>query len=139
MAVETAWERLQRNLEGVYDLDKAEDCRKVIEVLLRDLEEANARASDARSGLKSLALMVTSGNQDMRDAARKVLLDGSGRRVDMLGYVMRMVGQMDDVRTLPDDVLVSEVLDKVWVSYDMSGRESALVAEVLDRFKGKRP
>lgn len=129
--------KLENGLDGVYDLNNVQDCRKVIQVLLRDVAKSNARATDSLVKLKGLALKVMSGSSDVKDAARAALTDGASGGVDVLGYMMRMVQEMSNVRAMHDDVLVSEVIDKVWANYDMSGNESALVAELIERFNAR--
>ena len=52
-------EELREKLEGVSNLDKPEDCKRVIEMLLRDLEKANGRAEDTSTKLKMLAYLVS--------------------------------------------------------------------------------
>jgi len=127
--------KLENGLEGVYDLTSVSDCRKVIQVLLRDVERANARVADTLVRLKGLALKVMSESADMKDAARNAIVNDTLNGSGVLGYIMRMVQEMKDVRVMSDDTLVSEILDKVWANYDISGRESAVIAELIERFR----
>jgi len=50
-------------------------------------------------------------------------------------FLSQMVDEMDAAKKLGDRELVLDVLDKVWSDYDINTRESALVGEIVDRFR----
>ena len=59
---------LRKSLSGSYDLDKLEDCKEVIEVLLADLSRTNERAAKLSTELRSLANMVAHGKSARKKA-----------------------------------------------------------------------
>ena len=62
-------EGLRKRLEGTYDLDKVEDCQRVIEVLLRGSDRANVTVAKAREELKALALDVVNERIEAKERA----------------------------------------------------------------------
>ena len=62
-------EELQERLDGVYDLNQADDCRKMIGVLLRSIREKERLGQQLQNQLKTLALMVVNENPEARDKA----------------------------------------------------------------------
>ena len=64
---------LEERLGGAYDLDASDDCRAIIGLLMRDLDEANVRERETNGSLKTLSLMVMNMNPAMRKEAIKTL------------------------------------------------------------------
>jgi hypothetical protein len=128
-------EQLQEKLDGVYDLTQAEDCRKVIEVLLRSISETKANGQQMQDQLKMLALMVVNGNPEARDKAREALATQGKSKAEVVEFLMSMARTMDQATALSTKELVTEVTDTVWASLSMESRESAVLGELIYRMK----
>lgn len=128
-------EELQGKLEGVYDLERVEDCRKVIGVLLRSIVEKAAAGDQAQERLKMLSLMVINGNPEARDKAREVMAGSGKTKKEVMDFLMSMAGTMHAAEGLTNKQLIAEVTDTVWGTLDMSSRESAVLGELIYRAK----
>jgi len=128
-------EELQDKLDGVYDLRDVEDCRKVLGVLLRSIEEKSAYGSLAYDRLRMLALMVINGNPEARDKAREVMAGSGKSKKEVMDFLMNMAGTMKQAESLTNKQLIAEVTDTVWGVLDMSSRESAVLGELIYRTK----
>jgi len=129
-------EQLQEKLEGTYDLNDLADCQSVIRMLLRDLDMANARAQRAATDLKSLSFMVNTGNPKASEKAEDVLAGmpkRSGERV--MDTLRRMSSEISRAEDLPNEQLTDEVFREVWGNLDFDGRPSAVLEEMIHRFK----
>ena len=134
-------EGLRKKLEGTYDLDKAEDCQKVIQVLLRGSDQANQTASKARAELKALALDVVNERFEAKDRAAKVLTakdDNEEPRergpAEVMDFLSKMANEMTRAEAMTNEELKSEVLNGLWANLDMHSRDSALLSEMVRRF-----
>ena len=136
-------EGLRKRLEGTYDLNKAEDCQKVIQVLLRGSDRANRTASEARSELKALALDVVNDRFVAKERASKVLTDKDGDKprecgpAEVMGFLSEMADEMTRAEDMTDEELKSEVLNGLWANLDMHSRDSAVLGETVRRFSGE--
>jgi hypothetical protein len=130
-------EKLQKNLDGVYDLRDTADCHAMIRFLLRDLDGSKAREKQAREKLKSLAASVLSDSFDAKEKARNVLSASGGKEdsTNAIKFILRMGEMMKAAEDMTNEQLSEEVLDKVWANLDMSSRESAVLGEMMARFK----
>ena len=128
-------EELQERLEGVYDLNRAEDCWKVIGVLLRSVRQEKATAQQAVDRLKTLALMVVNENPAVRDKAREAIAGSGKSKKELFDFLMDMAKTMDSASELSNKQLVGEVTDTIWAELDMSSRESAVLGELIYRMK----
>ena len=132
-------EGLEDSLMGVFDLKDAGDCRTVIKTLLRDLNAARGREAKAVEETKTLALMALNMSPDLQRKAREVVVDASkSKGRDVMAFLLEMAGEMDKAKDMDDERLAQEVLDRVWGSFDMRGKESALLGELLERFNGSK-
>jgi hypothetical protein len=136
-------EGLRKRLEGTYDLDKVEDCQRVIQVLLRGSDKANRTASNARSELKALALDVVNDRFEAKERAAKALTNKDGEEprergpAQLMGFLSKMAEEMTRAEDMTDEELKSEVLSGLWANLDMHGRDSAVLGEIVGRFSGE--
>ena len=128
-------EQLQEKLDGVYDLSQAEDCRKVIEVLLRSTNESKQTAQQTQDQLRMLALMVVNGNPEARDKAREVMAGSGKTKAEVFDFLMAMSKTMEAATAMSTKQFIMEVTDTVWAGLDMSSRESAVLGELIFRTK----
>ncbi len=128
-------EELQKKLEGIFDLTQVEDCRKVIGTLLRTIQDRNAAAQKAHDDLKTLALMVMNENPDARRKALDVMAGSKESKQRVEEHIVRMCNSMTEAKEMSNRQLLSEVTDKIWGCLDQSGRESAILGELLFRTK----
>jgi len=127
-------EELREKLEGVYDLGNALDCEAVIRMLLRDLDGANRRAETATDKLKVLAFMVSQGKPETRERAQEILA-GSGKKEEVWDFLMEMCEEIRRAEAMSAEDLGEDVLNRVWSEMDMQTRESAILAELIRRFR----
>jgi hypothetical protein len=127
---------LQSRLDGTYDLSDPVDCKAVIKMLLRDLDIANARSQKSLADLRSLSFMINVGNPKASEKAVSVL-SGSDKRTgdNVVDVLLRMSGEMSRAEELTDKDLTDEVLREVWGNLDFDGRPSAVLEEMIQRFK----
>lgn len=139
MKGEVTLEKLQESLDGVYDLRDTVDCHSVIRFLLRDLEGSKARERQARERLRSLAASVISGDFAAKEKAHEALAPAGVKDepANAVKFILRMGEMMKAAEDMTNDQLSEEVLDKVWANFDMSSRESAVLGEMMARFKGE--
>lgn len=52
-----------------------------------------------------------------------------------LCFLLGMVDEMDAAKKMSDKELASEVLNKVWSAYKVDSLESALLGELIERFR----
>lgn len=128
-------EEMAEKLDGVYDLNKVEDCRTMIEVLLRSIREKSATAQKDQDKLKMLALMVINGSPDAREKAKEALASSGTSKKEVLAFLMGMVKMSKEATAMSSKQLIAEVTDSVWDGLDMSGRESAILGEMISRMK----
>jgi hypothetical protein len=126
---------LQEKLDGVYDLEQLEDCRKMIDVLLRSICEKEIVALRSQDQLHILALMVVNRNSEARDKALEVLSGSRKSRVKVIDFLTSMADTMKLSEAMTNEQLVTEVTDKIWMGLDMSSRESAVLGEMIFRIK----
>lgn len=126
-------DRLRDSLEGVFDFDNPKDCEKVIGSLLKSLNESRKRQEEAEERLKELVRRVKAGDPSAVSFASGE--EGKGKGMGALGFILKMAGEMDSVSSLSDSELANELMNGVWASYDISGRESALLGEAIKRLK----
>ena len=129
-------EELQERLQGTYDLRDLVDCQSVIRMLLRDLDAANSRAERASTDLKSLAFMVNRGNPKAADKAERIIA-GAPKRSDaeVMECLLAMSKELEHADALSDEDLTTEVFREVWGNLSFDGRPSAVLEELLLRFK----
>jgi hypothetical protein len=128
-------EELEEKLDGVYDLNQVNDCRTVIEVLLRSLREKSESAQKDQDDLKMLALMVVNDKPDAREKAKGVLAPVQKDKKEVVDYLMGMVETTKLAKEMSTEQLILEVTNTVWADLNMSGRESAMLGELLFRMK----
>lgn len=128
-------EELQEKLDGVYDLEKVEDCRKVIGVLLRSIRDKDNTAQSSQDQLKMLAIMILNGNPESREKAREVLAGTGKTKKEVMAFLMSMAGTMKEAEVMPNKQLIAEVTDAIWAGYDMASRESSILGEMIFRYK----
>lgn len=129
-------DQLEEKLGGTFDLKDVGDCRKVIKTLLRDLELASKRSEKMATERRMLAFMVSRNKSSAKKKADEIL-KGSPKKTgsELLGFLSRMSQEADFAKGLDDKQLVEEVLRTVWGDLDMDGRASAVMEELIERFK----
>jgi hypothetical protein len=135
-------EGLRKRLEGTYDLDKAEDCQRVIQVLLRGSDKANMTANEARVELKALALDVVNERIEAKDKAAKILTDKDGPDeprergpAEVMDFLNKMSEETTKAEALSDRQLYEEIINGLWANLDIHSRDSAQLGELMRRFK----
>ena len=128
-------EELEKKLDGVYDLTRTEDCRKIIGVLLRSIRERNEVCQQDRQSLKMLSMMVLNGNPRARTKAQESMVTFKRAPGEVLGFLMGMCRTMNEAEKLTTEKLITEVMNSVWSNLDASSRESALLGELVYRMK----
>lgn len=127
---------MEKRLGDIYDLNKAEDCQKVIQVLLRDIQRRCEET--CQDNLKVLVEAVLTDNPRAKEIAQKIETGIRPRTAEQLvGFLTRMSNDMGRVEQLSRDELVDEVI-KVWSRFLMDSWESAVLDEMIQRFKKAR-
>jgi len=131
-------EELKEKLEGVYNFDNPEHCQKVIEMLLRDLERANKSLADTQTQLKMLAYL-TAANKGRAIEKANDILSGVPRKtkVEVWDMLVGMTNEMHRAKGLDDEELLDEVTSGIWSDLHMDSRESAVLEELLRRYRDK--
>ena len=127
---------LQKKLKGHYDLTNAVDCQSVIRMLLVDLERAKKRADAAFSELRMLALLVSREKPTAKSMAGEVLegipMESAAKVMDA---ILAMCGEIKRAKALKDQEVADEVFRHVWGDLEMHSRGSAVLEELVLRFK----
>jgi hypothetical protein len=126
---------LQEKLDGVYDLEQLEDCRKMIDVLLRSIREKEMVALRSQDQLHILALMVVNRNPEAREKALEVTSGSEKPKVKVIDFLTSMADTMKSSEAMTNEQLITAVTDKIWMGLDMSSRESAVLGEMIFRIK----
>ena len=127
-------EELQEKLEGTHDFNDLNDCHSVIEMLLRDLDGCKTREERTLHDLKLLALAVRHNPSKAEELADAVISNNRnpGKLLDTL---RRMATETTRAEELSDERLTQEVFQEVWSDLNVDGRPSAVLEELLMRFK----
>jgi hypothetical protein len=127
---------MKEKLEDIYDLNKVDDCRQVIQILLRDLQRRCEES--CHDSLKVLAQMVLADNPKAKEVARKVE-DGLKPRTteQLVKFLKRMSESSDKVEHLTREELIEEGI-KLWSRLSMDSWESAVLDEMIQRIKKAR-
>lgn len=121
-------------LNELCNLQDIDECRRVISVLAGDLELSNSKLKEANERLQALAVMVLNLSPDLQNEAKRIMFENKSGG-NTWKFITTMVSNMEEVSSLLDKALVDEVLDKVWGGLDLSSTESALLGELIERFK----
>ena len=130
---------LQDKLGGVYDLTDIVDCQSVIRMLLTDMKREKARTEDMWQKLQGLADRVLL-SDEIEDGLRKMAYEvrnvkGVKRtKQAVVEFLMKMSEFMGEADKMSDDELISACME-VWSNLDMDSKESAVVEELMERFK----
>lgn len=128
-------EALQEKLEGVFDMHSAEGCRSVIASLLSNIEILETAKQDAERRLKVLALLVTGDKPNAKEVAWKTVEKIKKKSPSgLMDFLFRMCDEADKAEKLGDEGLLSESV-RVWAEFDMHSRESAVLDELIQRYK----
>jgi hypothetical protein len=105
-------------------------------MLLRDLDLANARSQRIGTDLKMLACMVSKGNSKAIEKAEQIIA-GVPKRPgeEAMNGILRMADEITRAEDLQDKELTSEVFREVWGDLDYDSRGSAVLEEMIRRFK----
>ena len=128
-------DELQEKLDGVFDLNQADDCQKVIETLLRTIRDRDEAAQKAQDDLKMLALLVMNESLEARIKAKEIMTVSKKGKSGVGEFILKMFNSMIDATKLSNKQIIEEVTSKIWGSLDMSSRESAVLGELLLRSK----
>ena len=125
----------QGKLDGVYDLNKVDDCQKVIDVLLRDLERHKGIEDAVTARLTVLAELIAVGSPDAKRKATEILAKQENRSASsIVNFLFRMADQTKRAENLDDKALLEE-LNRIWSGFPTDLWESAVLAEVVRRFE----
>jgi hypothetical protein len=131
-------EQLQQKLEGVFDLTNTLDCQSVIRALLKDLERARGEELAAQAKLRILASLVSNGKTSAKEVARGVLEKTEKRSPEeVMDFLFCMCDETKRAEKLGDKDLISDAI-KAWAELDMHSRESAVIDELIQRFKAAK-
>ena len=128
-------DELQEKLDGVYDLSNVDDCRKMIDSLLRSILDKSMCIEQSQNQLKLLALMVVNGNPDAVEKAKDVMAGSGKSKTELLDFLMGMASTMKEAEGMTNKQVISEVTDMIWAGFDISSRESAVLGEMIHRMK----
>jgi translation initiation factor 2 alpha subunit (eIF-2alpha) len=128
-------DELQEKLDGVYDLLKVDDCRKMIDVLLRSILDKSNCLEQTQNQLKMLALMVVNDNPNAIEKAREVMAGSGKSKAELMDFLMGMANTMKEAEGMTNKQIISEVTDMIWSGLDSSSRESAVLGEMIHRMK----
>lgn len=128
-------EGLQESLRGTYDLTDTVDCQSVIRMLLRDLNAANARSEKAEHDLKRLAFATRHNPAKADELAGEVLDRNKVPGEKVMAFLERMAEEVTRAEDLTDIELTDEVFQHVWGDLDCDSRPSAVLEELLRRFR----
>lgn len=129
-----SFEELQEKLGDVFDFNSADDCKKVITMLVRDLKVARHRIEKLEHDSKLLAALVLNHKDEMNDQAKEVLNMGKKGEVNIIEFMTTMSQTMEEAEKMDDETLIGEVLNQVWGNFDVSSLESALLGELIGRY-----
>jgi hypothetical protein len=128
-------EDLKDKLDGVFDLDKLEDCQRIVGVLLRSIQSEKKAGQQSLSDLRTLAIMVIGDNPKARDKARDVMSVAKKNPSQVYNFLMEMARTMQEAQAMKDEELINAVMDKIWSGFDGASMESALLGELVNRMK----
>ena len=128
-------DELQEKLDGVYDLLKVDDSRKMIDVLLRSILDKSNCLEQTQNQLKMLALMVVNDNPNAIEKAREVMAGSGKSKAELMDFLMGMANTMKEAEGMTNKQIISEVTDMIWSGLDSSSRESAVLGEMIHRMK----
>ena len=97
---------LQESLRGIYDFTDLVDCQSVIRMLLIDLKREKHRTKKEESRTKH----------------------------EVVDFLMKMSEAMRKAEVMSDDEVIDAVVG-VWVNFNMDSKESAVIDELIRRFK----
>jgi len=116
-------------------LGNVDDCRKMIDVLLRSIREKNMAAQQSKDRLKLLALMVINDNPEAKAKAKEAMALSGCSKKEVSNFMSNMVGMMNLADSMTTKQIITYVLENIWMEYDMSGQESAILGEMIRRMK----
>ena len=128
-------EQLQEKMDGVYDFNDITDCQSVIGMLLRDIELSHLREEQTAHDLKTLAGAVKNDFSKADELAEAALASKRKSPVQVFNFLRQMASEVNRSEKLSDVELTDEVLTLVWGGLDMDGRPSAVLEEMINRFK----
>lgn len=128
-------DELQDRLDGVYDLNQVDDCRKMIEILLRSVREKTALEKQCRDNLKMLALMVINGNPEARELAKEAMAGSGKSKKDVVDFLKQMALRIKEADDMTNHQLIQDVIDSVWSGLSLNSHESAVLGEMISRTK----
>ena len=129
-------DELQEKLDGVIDFQQVDDCRKMIDVLLRSILDKSNCLEQTQNQLKMLALMVVNDNPSAIEKAREVMAGSGKSKAELMDFLMGMANTMKEAEGMTNKQIISEVTDIIWSGLDISSRESAVLGEMIHRMKG---
>lgn len=124
--------KLSKELEGIYDFTKVDDCQSVISMLLRDLEHQKQKAETLSSELKVLAKMVVDGNRKAKILAKNIV-KGIKSKSDVMDFLSKMTNNMINAERMTDKQLYDTGME-IWGDMPMDSRESCVVGELIRRW-----
>jgi cytochrome c556 len=128
-------EELQDKLDGVYDLETVDDCRKIISMLLRTEFDRDVLFKQSQDKLKNLAIMVVNENPQEKDQAREALSKSGKSKRSLMSFMTDMSKEMDSASSITNNQLITAVTDQIWSVFDISSRESSILGEMIERLK----
>jgi len=129
------FEDLQEKLNGVFDLNRIEDCYKIINTLLISLKNEKQAGQKHLDALRSLAFMVIKNNPQAREKACDIMSSKKQDNHKVYNFLMDMVNTINKAQGMTNEELIDAVMDKVWSGFDGASLESALLEELVLRMR----
>ena len=128
-------EELEKKMDGVYDLNEVDDCRKIIGVMLRSIREKDILAQQYQDRLKMLSIMVVNENLKAKEKAQEFLSGVGKSKSEVMGFLLGIAETMKAATEMETKEIIDEVTHTVWSTMDMSSRESAVLGELIERMR----
>ena len=128
-------EELQKRLSTTHDLNNLKDCQEIIASFLRVLELQSQNKEQVSRELKKLAFKVKHNLDQALDQADDILKGASLPANETMRLLEQMSTEMVRAGDLDDLALTDEVFQEVWGRLDFDGRPSAVLEEMIHRFK----
>ena len=134
--VEVNIEAIRERLKGKCDLDSIKDCHALVRELLREVEKqaSCARVADGKAVMLA-RLVVRHDERALEKAESLIRAHPEKSKEEVWDFLVRMTEEMQSAEQLGDEQLAADVMHKVWGELDMDSHESAVLEELVRRFR----
>jgi len=134
------FQEIEAKFDGVFDFTNAVDCQSVIRILLRDNEFKDKALSFTTNRLADFAEQVLAvgidpslKEQALEYASQRVQIKNRTAR-ETINFILKMVENGKLAEKMTDSQLLSATFD-AWSDEDISSQKSAVIEELITRFK----